>query len=463
MDYVKLINEFSKIACVLSTGKNPEGKDCIVIAAANKPYLESVNASVEDFTPNLPYTNYIKRDRNFEYMFQNCVSSGSVQHQYVNAELYNAWLDIYMIPMEKDENGDSKVLFTYELTIKADSDKMAQVSAQTASMVLKTCLKLRETDDFKKAINGVIKDIRSQCESSGCSILLTDFEERKCEVLAVDFIDDFGPKDEDAFFKPEFFNIVETWRNYMEGSNCCVVRGEAELQSIKRKAPEWYESLVFSHVNSLVLYPLRNGSKLFGYILVTNFNTDKVDFIREIMELNAFVLSSEIANYKMRTKLELMGKTDLLTGVLNRNAMNNRISDFVDKNLFKNQSIGLIFIDLNGLKETNDTKGHKAGDDMLKAVANKLKGIFANQEIYRVGGDEFLILAPDIDEDYFRRLEEELRSKSRVPGEPSFAMGSYYDDKGIDIRKALQIADGNMYKDKAEFYKSHPKMDRRNR
>ena len=60
MDYIKLINEFSKIACVLSTGKNPEGKDCIVIAAANKPYLESVNVSVEDFTPNLPYTNYIK-------------------------------------------------------------------------------------------------------------------------------------------------------------------------------------------------------------------------------------------------------------------------------------------------------------------------------------------------------------------------------------------------------------------
>lgn len=463
MDYIKLINEFSKIACVLSTGKNPEGKDCIVIAAANKPYLESVNVSVENFTPNLPYTNYIKRERNFEYMFQNCVSSGSVQHQYINAELYNAWLDIYMIPMEKDEDGESKALFTYELTIKADSDKMAQVSAQTASMVLKTCLKLRETDDFKKAINGVIKDIRSQCESSGCSILLTDFEERKCEVLAVDFVDDFGPKDEDAFFKPEFFNIVETWRNYMDGSNCCIIKNEADLQSIKRKAPEWYESLVFSNVHSFVLYPLRNGSKLFGYILVTNFNTDKVDFIREIMELNAYVLSSEIANYKMRTKLELMGKTDLLTGVLNRNAMNNRISDFVDKNMYKNQSIGLIFIDVNGLKETNDTKGHKAGDDMLKAVANKLKGIFANQEIYRVGGDEFLILAPDIDEDYFRRLEDDLRSKSRVPREPSFAMGSYYDDKEIDIRKALQIADGNMYKDKAKFYKNHPKTDRRNR
>ena len=463
MDYNKLIDEFSKIACILSTGKNAEGKDCIVITAANEAYLKSVNFSKENFTPNLPYTNYIQRDRNFEDMFQRCAETKNIQHQYVNAELYNAWIDIYMIPMEKDQDGNSHCLFTYEMTMKADSDKLVSVSAETASLVLKTCIKLRETDDFRKAINSVVKDIRNQCESSGCSILLTDFEEKKCEILAVDFTDDFGPQEDDPFFKGDFFEVVETWRNYMDGSNCVIIKNEADMESVRRKAPEWYETLAFSKVHSLVLYPLRIDKKVLGYIFVSNINTDKIEFIREIMELNAFILSAEVANYLMRSKLEMLGRTDLLTGVLNRNAMNNRISEFVDNNTFKNQSIGIVFVDINGLKATNDTKGHKAGDEMIKNVANKLKETFGNQEIYRVGGDEFLIVAPDIDEDYFGRLVEELRSKARIPGEPTFAMGSYYDNKEMDVRKALQLADGNMYKDKADFYKSNPTMDRRKR
>lgn len=49
---------------------------------------------------------------------------------------------------------------------------------------------------------------------------------------------------------------------------------------------------------------------------------------------------------------------------------------------------GIIFADLNGLKICNDTKGHKAGDELLKKAAALLKEIFNEDEIYRSGGDE---------------------------------------------------------------------------
>ncbi len=67
-----------------------------------------------------------------------------------------------------------------------------------------------------------------------------------------------------------------------------------------------------------------------------------------------------------------------------------------------------------------------------------------DMEIYRVGGDEFLVIAADTGRDEFDALFRQLETLSSVPGEPAFAVGSYYDDTGMDIAKILQIADKNM-------------------
>ena len=165
----------------------------------------------------------------------------------------------------------------------------------------------------------------------------------------------------------------------------------------------------------------------------------------------------------MREKLEAMSKTDILTNVLNRNAMKDKIAELEsgDKNLIS--KYGVIFIDVNGLKIANDTLGHSHGDDILKSVAHRLKKVFSKNEIYRIGGDEFLIMTVCKSKESFEESVKKLRALSDIENEPSFAMGYHYDETQTDIRKALKTADGNMYKDKAEYYKTHPKLDRRNR
>ena len=143
MDYFKLIDSFHGIACIISkriSGK--DGSDAYTIAAANRSYLASVNKQDEAFVANRPYTDYVSYDPNFEALVDSCMQSGKISHQYVNAELYNAWLDLYMIPLEADEEGNGYCLFTYEMNRESDSDKMIDISAQTAYMVLKTCIRL---------------------------------------------------------------------------------------------------------------------------------------------------------------------------------------------------------------------------------------------------------------------------------------------------------------------------------
>ena len=183
-------------------------------------------------------------------------------------------------------------------------------------------------------------------------------------------------------------------------------------------------------------------------------------YIRETLELSAFFVASEIANYQLLNKLEVLSNQDLLTGLLNRNSMNNRISQFVNGEV-STKSLAVVFADLNGLKPVNDNQGHDAGDNLLQRASNALRNSFKDCEIYRAGGDEFLIIAIDKTKEEIEAKVEKLRKESAVPGNVSFAIGYSYDENGGKIRKALHEADERMYEDKKLFYEKHPELKKR--
>ncbi|MCR4689870.1 MAG: GGDEF domain-containing protein [Lachnospiraceae bacterium] len=466
MDYGKLISAFQGTACVLSLRKEPDQNGCdITVVEANNNYLASVRKQREDFVSGKPYTEYVPQDANFEALVHRCIDGHRIAHQYVNAGLYMSWLDIYMLPLEEDSEGNGYCIFSYEMTSDADSDKILDISTRTAYEVLRTCIKLRETDDFGEAIQAIVKDIRVLCESDGCAILLADWEKEVIDFRCFDSAEDdeFTEREEDVFFRQEFYRIVNNWSNILAGSNCFIISKEEELKKVEEKDPAWYRSLLISGVRNLVLYPLRVGENLYGYIFATNFNSDKTEFIREVMELNSFILSAEVENYRMHQKLETLSKVDMLTGVLNRNAMNRRIEQLTSIFESEKSGVGVVFADVNGLKQVNDTKGHGEGDAMLRSVSDKLKSVFKGKEIYRAGGDEFLVIVADTTREEFFALFEQIKALSQIEGEPTFALGAEYDDMVPNISKIMQTADKKMYKDKAEYYLSHPKADRRNR
>ena len=160
-------------------------------------------------------------------------------------------------------------------------------------------------------------------------------------------------------------------------------------------------------------------------------------------------------------KTKILSDTDLLTGLLNRNAMNNRITAIVTGEDSLNGEYGVIFADLNGLKTVNDRDGHIAGDKLLKAAGNMLRDTFSGSDIFRVGGDEFLVIITDKDEVEFENLALELRRKTENSDFVKFAIGTCFGDSSLDIRTAMHIADERMYEDKDQFYKDHPEMQHR--
>ncbi len=463
MDHEQFIKSVSGISAVLSVDSS-RGEDAIYIVAANDAYKRTVVSSPELFETNVPYTKYIHKDANFEGLCYRCIQEHHPIHAYVDAEFFNAWLDIFLLPLTPDENGVEYTLFSYEMTPKADAEKLADLSPETGFWVLKTCIRLRETTHFNDVIQSIIEDIREICDANRCCILLTDYKNKTCKLMAEDCKFKDGTTSMASVFNNNFFPIAETWPKLIAGSNCFIIHDESDMEIVEKISPTWAQSLRGAKVKTLVIYPLRSENMTIGYIWASNFDSTKTLRIKETLEITTFILSAEIANHQMIRQMQILSSTDLLTGVKNRNAMNNRILDndngvHVIKNPF-----GTIFVDVNGLKTTNDTKGHQAGDALLKDVAHTLTEFCKDYEVYRVGGDEFLVITPGLDKEAFDALDATLHKNCERPDRAHFAVGSAHSSEiGTDIRKAMQLADARMYENKEEYYDRHPEYawDRR--
>jgi diguanylate cyclase (GGDEF)-like protein len=141
--------------------------------------------------------------------------------------------------------------------------------------------------------------------------------------------------------------------------------------------------------------------------------------------------------------------------------MNNRVDQLVSETSEQKTTLGVIFTDLNGLKQMNDSKGHAAGDTLLKNAAAMLQIVFAGNEIFRAGGDEFLIMVRGTTLPELEALVDQLRKQSNASGAVSFAIGYAFVEDSRNVRKAMKSADENMYEDKSEFYKEYPEKRRR--
>ncbi|MFB6264837.1 MAG: EAL domain-containing protein [Bradymonadaceae bacterium] len=114
---------------------------------------------------------------------------------------------------------------------------------------------------------------------------------------------------------------------------------------------------------------------------------------------------------------------DWLTGLPNRTLFRSRLDHVISRSERRDRSFALLFIDLDGLKDVNDSLGHAAGDRLLVQFANRLESTFREEDtVARVGGDEFTVLLEDLEpgstvDGYLERLEEKIDVPFEIEGE----------------------------------------------
>lgn len=167
----------------------------------------------------------------------------------------------------------------------------------------------------------------------------------------------------------------------------------------------------------------------------------------------------KVKSYVLERKLNYASQYDTLTGMNNRNSFEWILQSYPKKckrNLF------CVYIDVNGLHELNNTKGHAAGDKMLQFVANNVKKAFGNENTYRIGGDEFVAFSIDSSETEIEVRIEQLIDAVEAEGY-RIAFGHYSQQKAdINMDVLIREAETLMYKNKTKFY-SEAENDRRRR
>ena len=454
MDFDVLLSHYRAKACVVSVEFFPDGTyGNIRVVAGNKAHCDDMAAMNHPFQPGCPYEACFPKNPNFEDHCFRCIRDGKPLHAYVDLYMMGLWLNMFLMPLDSDQENIGYCIYCYDVAPKADSSAMADLSADTAADVLKACIKLRGSQNIRQAFQDVIEDIGAICGSDHCCVLLTDDEKHECTTFA-EFLREGSCLYPMSRYIQGFYEIAQTWPDTLAGSTCIIIKDEHDMEKLQEQNPIWKASLEQAGVKTVVLYPLRHGGELLGYMWALNFNVENVLKIKETLELTTFFLASEISNYLLLDKLKILSTIDTLTSVRNRNEMNNHVDRIVAGNEPVPQ--GVLFADLNGLKRVNDEQGHAAGDKMLRAAASILQSVFHDGEVYRAGGDEFMILVNEISEDEVQDRVARVHFLSGKTENVRFSIGVCYGKK--DIRKAMRLADERMYAFKNGYYEAHPEL-----
>lgn len=205
---------------------------------------------------------------------------------------------------------------------------------------------------------------------------------------------------------------------------------------------EQYPMLQDEQLKNIWVYPFFENGKVIGFIGINNA-TKNIE--REyLLKALSFFMFYDISKRITIRRLELLSKYDSLTLLMNRNSYNEKLMKFSKTYL---DSIGIIFIDMNGLKETNDALGHKEGDKLLKQLGSSLRKYF-KKYAYRIGGDEFILLFDNISKEEFDIKVELVKRIEENNKNISFAHGEVFEEKPNDIQGLIIKADKIMYENK---------------
>ena len=462
LDFQKVADSMAAMTCIVSVEKLEDGS-CgeIRIVTGNKAYIDSIENPPENvemltrkFVPNSLYTNYLTRDLNFEDFCYRSAVQKKCLHSYAHPDRYDVWFNMTFMPLFPDEGNLCYCTYTMEINFEPSSERISNISGDIAAAVLESAITLREAKDFKAAMKDVVEDIRRLCESQYCGILLVDNEKESCEILGEAFSPDLHRVLPDDYMSDDFYPIARTWKDTISGSNCLIVKNERDLEVLKARNPIWYETLRRANIRTIALFPLKSRNEHLGYMWAGYFDAERSAEVKEILELTTFVLGSEVGNYLMVNKLKELSSRDMLTGVMNRNEMNSYVDWLSKLPEGQSKSVGILFTDLNGLKTVNDTQGHEAGDALLRNAAAALRELFDARNIYRAGGDEFVVILTDVTQ---KEIEDKAGALSLAAAhypDVSFAVGCSHEQDCRDVRRGLTQADERMYENKKQHYSS---------
>lgn len=246
-------------------------------------------------------------------------------------------------------------------------------------------------------------------------------------------------------------SVIESWmKKFREKREFYI----SELEEDVAHDREDFEILRRQGIKSLMAAPLWWDDEIVGFLGVDNPAEHRGDMLllRSVVDF----VTADLEKRRLIEELRQAGSIDMLTGLKNRNEYMRRYNELRER---KPDTLGVVFIDINGLKQLNDTYGHERGDAIIQGTAKCLSK-HAGGNAFRIGGDEFVILWERMEEDQFHAKIKELKAEFQSTREYSISMGAVWKEGDIDIEDQIRQADTSMYEAKKAHYRNR-NYDRR--
>lgn len=332
---------------------------------------------------------------------------------------------------------------------ESQQEKIALKNALNAEIVIKDCVrKLYETENLGEAINYVLRKIGLFLHADRTYVfeihgdkLYNTYE--WCAEHVTPEIDKLQGID---------LSLIDRWREKFDQCECVVVE---DVEQIKDSSREEYDILSMQGITSLVTAPLEQDGRLIGYFGVDNPPSEKVRNIVPLFHTLRYFLVSTIRRVEDERMLVQLSFEDMLTGFYNRNRYIQDLATFSGA-----KQVGIVYIDINGLKKLNDEFGHSYGDDILVECTHIIEQVFEEGDFYRLGGDEFVVICVGISKERFYQDIRELKNQFAVSERCQAAIGYQWAETADDIQRLIFTADAMMYEDKKQFYRKNLSSDR---
>lgn len=319
------------------------------------------------------------------------------------------------------------------------------------SNTLIQCVRKLSNDLYKEStIDEILQIICEFYQAERCYVLDLDMDNKK-----VNGIFEYGKRHDDIHIE----NMVRLCLGHTDLINQFFENQKSYyIEDVTHEIPYTspiYASFMQQKIHSIIVVPFMDHKQIKGVFAVDNPKQNY--YQKDFLESLCFFIKTAMEREKEKTKLKNLSYVDSLTYAQNRNHFNEYIEQNRNKEL---HSLGVIYLDLNGLKEINDKMGHIAGDTLIISASYVLQEIFLDNS-YRVGGDEFVVIEQDVSEllffDQYAKLLKRMKEL-----EIRVATGCVWKETCSNLSETLQEADQKMYEDKKRYY-SLAENDRRRR
>ena len=284
---------------------------------------------------------------------------------------------------------------------------------------------LSNSADQKRSIDEILQIICEFYQAQRCYVLDLDMDNKKTNGIY-----EYGKQYDDIHVENmvrlclEHMDLVNQFFENQKSYYIDDVTNEISVTS------PIYSSFIQQKIHSIIVVPFMDDKQINGVFAVDNPKQNY--YQKDFLESLCFFIKTAMAREKEKAKLKNLSYVDSLTYAQNRNHFNEYIEQNRNKEL---HSLGVIYLDLNGLKEVNDKMGHIAGDTLIITASYVLQEIFLDNS-YRVGGDEFVVIEQDVSELLFFDQYSKLLNRMKEL-EISVATGCVWKETCINLSEIL--------------------------